>query len=183
MIGVGTDALGSALRIVRRLFRHVDRCAGHAPVAVTAGPALLVEVEILVIAWIARIAGPDLQAGVWVARKYSDVTGGGRCRYYPVGPVQRASLRSTGRRRLVGALIGRSAASRALHQMGIDEEELESGLSQCRIDADACEGRRMLPCRFYGVGPLPIGPVSALRYPDTARRFSQMPRMGGDSGL
>ncbi len=67
--GVGFGALGGLLRVVGLLVAHVDVGAGDAPVAMTAGPALLVEVEVDAVAGIAGVAGPDLDAGAGVARE------------------------------------------------------------------------------------------------------------------
>ena len=49
------------------LVAHVDLGAGDAPVAMTAGPALFVEVEVDGVAGVAGVAGPDLDAGAGVA--------------------------------------------------------------------------------------------------------------------
>src|ERR1700722_19858935 len=67
--GVGFGALGCELRIVELLVAHVGSGACDAPVAVTAGPALLVKVEVDAVAGIAGVAGPDLDAGAWIARE------------------------------------------------------------------------------------------------------------------
>src|SRR4051812_17912615 len=47
-------------------------CPRNLPVAMTAGESLLVEVEIVGIAWISGVAGPHLQAGTRVAREDGD---------------------------------------------------------------------------------------------------------------
>ena len=65
--GVGFDALGGLLGIVGLLVAHVDLVAGDAPVAMTAGPALFVEVEVDAVAGVAGVAGPDLDAGAGIA--------------------------------------------------------------------------------------------------------------------
>ena len=67
MGGVGFDALGGLLRAVGLLVAHVDVWAGDAPVAMAAGPALFVEVEVVAVAGVAGVAGPDLEAGAGVA--------------------------------------------------------------------------------------------------------------------
>ncbi len=65
--GVGLGALGGKSGVVGLLVGHVDLGAGDGPVAMTAGPALLVEVEVVAVAGIAELAGPDLGAGAGVA--------------------------------------------------------------------------------------------------------------------
>src|ERR1700704_334320 len=70
--GMGFDALGGLLRIVGELVAHVDLVAGDAPVAMTAGPALLMEVQVDAVAGVAGVAGPDLDAGAWGAGKDAD---------------------------------------------------------------------------------------------------------------
>src|SRR5207302_11289781 len=65
--GVGFDALGGLLGVIGELVAHVDFVAGDAPVAMTAGPALFMEIEIDSVAGIASVAGPDLNTGAWVA--------------------------------------------------------------------------------------------------------------------
>ena len=65
--GVGLGALGGAGGIVGLLVGHVDVGAGDGPVAMTAGPAFLVEVEVVAVAGIAEVAGPDLGTGAGVA--------------------------------------------------------------------------------------------------------------------
>src|SRR5271170_4663209 len=67
--GVGLYALCGLLGIVGELVAHVDFGAGDAPVAMTAGPALFVEVEVDAVAGVAGLAGPDLDAGARVAGK------------------------------------------------------------------------------------------------------------------
>ena len=65
--GVGLGALGGESGVVRLLVGHVDVGAGDAPVAMAAGPALFVEVEVVAVAGVAGVAGPDLEAGAGVA--------------------------------------------------------------------------------------------------------------------
>ena len=67
--GVGPDALGGVVGVVGLLVGHVDLGAGDAPVAMSAGPALFVEVEVGGVAGVAGVAGPDLDAGAGVAGK------------------------------------------------------------------------------------------------------------------
>ena len=67
--GVGFGALGGFLRVVGLLVAHVDLGAGDAPVAMTAGPAFFVEVEVDAVAGVAGVAGPDLDSGAGVAGK------------------------------------------------------------------------------------------------------------------
>jgi len=65
--GVFFDAFGGLMRVVELLVAHVYLGASDAPVAVSAGPAFFVEVEIVAVAGVACVAGPDLYAGAWVA--------------------------------------------------------------------------------------------------------------------
>ena len=75
--------------------------AGDAPVAMTAGPALFVEVEVVAVAGVAGVAGPDLDAGAGVARE----DGGGVA--LVVGAVDVVGLVEE-RRWSGGAIIGES---------------------------------------------------------------------------
>src|SRR5665213_1047486 len=66
---VRPGALGGFVRAVGLLVVHVDLGAGHFPIAMPAGPALLVEVEVRGVARVAAFAGPYLDAGARIARE------------------------------------------------------------------------------------------------------------------
>src|SRR5579875_1769528 len=80
--GVLADALEGSLGEVGLLGADFDVVAGDAPVAMTAGPALFVEVEIVLVAGVAGVSGPDLGSGTGVAREDGD-----RVRFFGVAAV------------------------------------------------------------------------------------------------
>jgi hypothetical protein len=112
------------------LVSHVHTGTGDAPVAMTAGPALLVEVEIVLVAGIAGVAGPDLQTGAGVARKDGDgsilfVRPFDKKRMVEAAVVGRREAGAVAVLRAAQKFVGRVDARGLLHEMGVDEEELE----------------------------------------------------------
>ncbi len=148
--GVGLDPFGCLLRIVGQLVSHIDLGAGDAPVAMTAGPALLVEVQVDTVTGISGLSGPDLDSGAWVARKDCrrvalvvrtvDVVG---LIERPMVFVGHALGLLVGRDSAVAEFVGRGDAVTFFDEVSVDEEELDVGLGERLLDADAVEaGRR-----------------------------------------
>jgi len=169
--GVRFDALGGLLRVVGLLVSHADFGAGDAPVAMTAGPAFLVEVEVDAVAGVAGVSGPDLEAGVGVAGKDGGgvLFGGGAVDVVglvegAVGLVGDALLFWSMGETVAGWIVGRGGVPGLFDEMSVDEEELEAGFGEGLFDADAMEGwgRR---------GAVGVGDGLA---PDSGR--AQMPR-------
>src|SRR5271170_2432413 len=145
--GVGLDALGCFLRVVGLLVVHVDPWAGDAPVAMPAGPAFFMEVEVDAVAGVAGVSGPDLEAGVGIAGKDGSGVLFGVGAVDVVGLVEGAvglvgeTLVFRALRFLVaGRIVGRGGVSGLFDQMSVYEEELEAGLGESLLDADAMEG-------------------------------------------
>ncbi len=183
--GVLADAVGSDGRDVLLLVADVDARAGHAPVAMAAGPALLVEVEIVFVAGVAGVAGPDLQTGAWIAREDGDGVGLVVGAFDVEGVIEAAIVRRVEAGVLIcGAaqeFVRRVDARRLLHEMRIDEEELERGFAERLLDADAREAGRLGGAfRSDGVGPEAGGAIAAFRRPDAARAAAEMFLVRGD---
>src|SRR5215472_4161842 len=135
MRGVLADALGSGGGDVGHLVADVDAGTGDAPITVTAGPALLVEVEVVLVAGVAVLSGPDLQAGARVAREDGNglalVVGAfdveGMVETAVVGGMEAGVAMAFG---AAQKLVGRVDARGLLHEVGVDEEELEGGFAE-----------------------------------------------------
>ena len=72
VLRVALSAGGGFVGEVRLLVAHVDTRASDAPVAVSSGPTLFVEVDIVSVAGVPGVAGPHLDAGAGVAREDGD---------------------------------------------------------------------------------------------------------------
>ena len=189
--GVGLDALGGLLRVVGELVAHVDLGAGDAPVAVTAGPALFVEVEVDAVAGISGVSGPDLDAGAGVAGE----DGGGVTLVVwtvdVVGLVERAVVAvghlldgCVGGDFAVAELVGGWDALGLLRRGG------------CRRRRTRCRTQRGLVRRRcgrsrglggavgvgYGVVPEAGGAVAAFGGPDALGVFADVADVGVDGG-
>src|SRR5271170_4073630 len=189
--GVAFDALCGLLGVVGQLVAHVDLWAGDSPVAMTARPALLVEVEVDTVAGIAGLAGPDLDAGAGVARE----DGGGVTLIVGavnvVGLVEGAMIAV---RHALGLLVGGNGAVEELvwgrdavaffDEVSIDEEEVDLGLGERLLDANAIEaGRRGgAICVGDGVVPEAGGTVAALRRPDAFGVLADVADVSVDGG-
>ncbi len=144
--GVVFDAGDGFLRVVGELVAHVYLGAGDAPVAVTAGPALFVEVEVDAVAGVSGVSGPYLNAGAGVAGE----DGGGVTLVVgavdEVGLVERAVVAvghlldgGVGGDCAVAELVGGWDAVTFFDEVGVDEEEVDVGLGEGLLDADAVE--------------------------------------------
>jgi uncharacterized protein YkwD len=163
-----------------------------------------VEVEIVTVAGVSGVGGPDLEAGEGIAGE----DGGGEAAVEGVvdeiGTVERAGRPVRGARRGAGIGmrdgglfrigggqvggtieegIGRGEARRLLDQVGVDEEELEVGFGEGLLDADAIESRG---CGAVGVAdwivPEAGGTVAALGDPDAGGGLAEMADVGLDGG-
>ena len=193
--GVRFGALGGLLRVIGLLVAHVDVGAGDAPVAVTAGPAFFVEVEVDLVAGVAGFAGPDLEAGAGVAGE----DGGGGFGFVEagVGAVDVVGLVEGAVGGLVeglgvdalgdeaaAELVGGEDAGGLFDEVGVDVGELEAGLGEGLLDADAVEAGAGLFGAGVGDGVVPEagGTVAALGDPDAARVLADVADVGVDGG-
>ncbi len=180
--GVGLGALDGAGGVVGLLVGHVDAGAGDGPVTMTAGPALLVEVEVVAVAGVAEVARPDLGAGAGVAGK----DGGGMALLFGVvgavdviGLVEAAmvalshGLVGTEGNVAIAKLVGRRGAGGLFDEVSVDEEEVDAGFADGLLDADAVEGGSDGRAVLLGDGIIPKagGTIAALGRPDAARMF------------
>ena len=190
--GMGFDTLGGEVGIVGLLVGHVDVRAGDGPVAMTAGPALLVEVEVVAVAGIAEVAGPDLDAGGGVA---GEDCGRVRLFFRGVGAVDvvglvEAAVAAVSHRLVVvtsaaeEGLVGRGDACGLLDEVGVDDEEVNVGFAEGLLDAYAVEGGSDGGAVGVGDGVVPEagGTVTALGRPDAAGMLAEMALVGGDGG-
>src|ERR1700761_5983683 len=168
------------MRVVDELVADVDAGAGDLPVAMAAGEALLVEVEVVGVAGISGVAGPNLQACAGVAGE----DGSGEA--FIVGAVDviglvevarwaEGGLQGVARDGAVGRVVGRRAALALFDEVGVDEEVVEAGFGERLLDADAFESRLRVGGAGGGGGGIPeaCGPIAALRRPDAARTFAK----------
>ena len=186
MCGVLADLFERGLDLVRLLVGHVHAGSGHAPVAMPAGPALLVEVQVGAFAGVADIAGPDLDAGARVAGKDGDcgfLAGFFREVFDDVRVVEHvAVVREVAQGGAMG--VGRADGDRRFDEMGVDEEEPEIRLGKGLLDTDALEGGvwdGSIGVRD-GVAPQASGTVAALGDPDAPRVPAEVAHVGGDAG-
>ena len=195
--GVDLGTLGGAGRVVGLLVGHVDVGAGDGPVAMTAGPALLVEVEIVAVAGIAEVARPDLSAGGGVAGKDGDgvLLGVGGVGAVDVVGLVEAAIVVVGHGLVDGAddgagsiaveeLVGGGSAGGLFDEVGVDEEEVDVGFADGLLDADAVEGGSDGGAVLLGDGVVPEagGAIAALGRPDAARVFADVALVGVDGG-
>jgi len=189
--GVCFGALCCLLGVVGELVAHVYLGAGDTPVAMTAGPALLVKVEIDAVPWIAGFAGPDLDAGAGVAGE----DGGGVTLIVGavdvVGLVEGAMVAV---RHSLGLFIGwdgsvekfvwRRNAVALFYEVSVDEEEFDVGLGEGLFDADTVEAGSGggAVCIADGVVPEAGGAVAALGRPDALGMFADVADVGVDGG-
>ena len=179
--GVLADALGGLLGIVGMLAGDVDGIAGDLPVAMAAGEAFFVEVEVTGIAGIAVFGGPDLGGGLGIAGKDG---GWGKAAFGDGGRLVAAGIDVE---RMVERTGGAGCASRilsgVLDQVGIGEEEVDAGGGESLLDADAVEGGGSGGA-FGGDRVLPEagGTVAALGRPEAARGGAEVAAMRGDAG-
>jgi len=148
------------------------------------GPALLVEVEVVAVAGVACVSGPDLEASAWIAGE--DRGRAVMCGWAAdeVGLVETAGggfeLRLCGGPCGVGGVDGCGV----LDEVGVDEEVFEIAFAEGLLDADAVEGWG--DGRAVGVGrrvaPEAGGAVAALGRPDAAWEFADVAAMGLDGG-
>ncbi len=191
--GVGLGALGGAGGVVGLLVGHVDVGAGDGPVAMTAGPALLVEVEVVAVAGIAEVAGPDLGAGAGVAGEDGDgvLWASGVWSAVDVVGLVEAAIVVVGHGLVGGAddgavaeLVGGGSAGGLFDEVGVDEEEVDVGFADGLFDANAIEGGSDGRAVLLGDGIVPEagGAIAALGRPDAARVFADVALVGGDGG-
>ena len=188
--GVGLGAFGGFRGVVGLLVAHIDAGAGDAPVAVSAGPALLVEVEVSTVAGVAGVARPDLHAGLGVPRE----DGGGET--LVVGAIHvirlvEAAIVVVGHR-LFGVaghvaaqqLVGRGDTCGLLNEVRVDEEEFDVGFAERLLDADAVKagGGGGAVRVANGIVPEAGGAVAALRRPDAFGVLADVAYVGGDGG-
>src|SRR5665213_1035704 len=179
---VRLGALGGFLRAVGLLVVHVDLGAGHFPIAMPAGPALFVKVEIRGVARVAALAGPHLDAGARIARENRGgvllVVGA----VDEVGLVQAAGLlvhERFGRRSRNGAVsqtVRRLDRSGLFDKVRVHEEVFEIALRECLLDADAVVagwGGKAVGA-FDGIVPEACRTVPALRRPYAARMLADV---------
>ena len=144
VLGVVSGTGGRALRAVGCLEGEIGLGMGDLPVTVAAGPALLMEVEVVAVAGIALVAAPDLETGFGVTREGRDRMSAGKGSIDVIGVVVSAA---PGER----YLDGRGGSDRAscdiglvgvevnglFNEMAVDEEELDPSLGKGLLDADA----------------------------------------------
>ena len=161
----------------------------HLPIAMTAGPALLVKIKIDSVAGVPRIAGPDLEAGARItgknigtmltsARSIDDVRA--------IDGLEPArGFEFLCRAGCAGHQIVRRVADGLFDKMRIDEEVLNAALIESLFNADALE---WLPGLVGSCGndrglPETRGAIAALGGPDAAWMLAKMLFVSSRAGL
>src|SRR5438552_2197653 len=170
---------------IRLLVREIGLGVGDAPVAVAAGKALLVEVEIDPVSGIAVLPAPHLERGDGIAPEAAHA----RLGPDPIGKVGAILGRGLGALRAPRQMAKRFEAIgvdaewlAAADQMRVDEGVLEAVARAQRLETRALARRagQAAGAVHRGRGPGAGGSIRALRQPDAARRASEVSAMGGD---
>ena len=186
MLGVAVGASQRAVGMVGSLVAQIDLGTGHLPIAMSAGPAFFVEVEIRSLAGISLVAAPNLHTGSGIA--------GEKChRLLPaprsagvIGVVERPGqlifdvLKGDGHI-ASQELVGREYGIR-FHHVRIYKEVLNAVLSQNFFDAGARKSR-LTPraVERNRIAPLSCRTIGTLRQPNAARCAAEESLMGLDA--